>query len=101
MRWLIEHRKLAERGALGTDTFGPDLGIDTGYAVSTLLYDRRRISLENLTNLAALPATGAHVLVGSPINKAGSGAPAAVYGLIPPRPARSAQRPARRPPAAG
>ena len=101
VRWLIEHRKLGDRGALGTDTFGPDLGIDTGYAVSTLLYDRRRISLENLTNLAALPATGAHVLVGSPINKAGSGAPAAVYGLIPRRPARSAGRPARRSRVAG
>ena len=100
VRWLIEHRRLDERGALGTDTFGPDLGADTGYAVSTLLYDRRRISLENLTNLAALPVTGGYVLVGSPINRAGSGSPAAVHGIIPNRPARSAGRSARRSPAA-
>jgi kynurenine formamidase len=51
--------------------------------VSTLLYDRRRISLENLNNLAALPETGGHVLVGSPLNKAGSGAPATIFGIIP------------------
>lgn len=83
--WLIENRRLDERGALGTDTFGPDLGRDPTYPVSTLLYDRRRISLENLTNLAALPATGAHVLVGSPINRNGSGAPATVFGFLPRR----------------
>lgn len=82
-RWLIDNRRLDERGALGTDTFGPDLGRDRSYPVSTLLYDRRRISLENLNNLAALPATGGHVLVGSPLNKGGSGAPATVFGIIP------------------
>ena len=82
-RWLIDHQRLDERGALGTDTFGPDLGRDRTFPVSALLYDRRRISLENLTNLGALPEAGACVLVGSPINKAGSGAPATVFGMIP------------------
>jgi kynurenine formamidase len=82
-RWLIEHGRLDERGALGADTFGPDVGRDPGYPVSTLLYDRRRISLENLANLAALPATGAHILVGGPINRAGSGSPATVFGVLP------------------
>ena len=81
--WLIETGRLGMRGALGTDTFGPDLGNDATYQVSVLLYDRRRISLENLRNLGELPATGAHVLVGGPINRAGSGSPAAIYGLIP------------------
>jgi kynurenine formamidase len=82
-RWLIDTGRLDERGALGTDTFGPDVGNDPTYPVSTLLYGRRRISLENLTNLGALPDTGSHVLVGSPINRAGSGAPATIYGVIP------------------
>ena len=82
-RWLIDNQRLDERGALGTDTFGPDLGHDRSYPVSTLLYDRRRISLENLNNLAALPETGGHVLVGSPLNRAGSGAPATIFGIIP------------------
>ena len=84
-QWLIDNRRLDERGALGTDTFGPDLGRDETYPVSTLLYDKRRISLENLTNLAALPETGGYVLVGSPINKAGSGAPATIFGIVPRR----------------
>lgn len=82
-RWLIDNRRLDERGALGTDTFGPDLGRDPGFAVSRLLYDRRRISLENLANLAALPETGGYVLVGSPLNRNGSGAPATVFGVLP------------------
>ena len=81
-QWLIDNRRLDERGALGTDTFGPDPGNDRTYPVSTLLYDRRRISLENLNNLAALPDTGGYVLVGSPINKDGSGAPATVFGVL-------------------
>jgi kynurenine formamidase len=72
------------RGALGTDTFGPDLGIDDTFAVSVLLYDQHRISLENLTNLAALPARGAYVLVGGPINLAGSGSTASIIGVLPP-----------------
>ncbi|OZE74413.1 MULTISPECIES: cyclase family protein [Nocardiaceae] len=82
-QWLIDTGKLADRGALGTDTFGPDLGNDETYPVSVKLYDRRRISLENLTNLESIPATGAYVLVGGPINRAGSGSPATIFGLVP------------------
>ena len=82
-QWLIDTGRLAERGALGTDTFGPDLGRDETYPVSVKLYDRRRISLENLTNLESIPTTGAYVLVGGPINRAGSGSPATVFGLVP------------------
>lgn len=81
--WLIETGRLAERGALGSDTFGPDLGSDPNFEVSVLLYHERRISLENLNNLQNLPAKGAYVLVGSPINAAGSGATATVYGVLP------------------
>jgi kynurenine formamidase len=83
--WLIENRRLDVRGALGTDTFGPDLGIDATFAVSVLLYDKHRISLENLTNLGAIPAAGARALVGGPINLAGSGSTATIYGIVPTR----------------
>jgi kynurenine formamidase len=83
VQWLIDNGRLAERGALGTDTFGPDRGVDDTFAASTLLYDRHRISLENLNNLAALPPTGAWVLVGGVINKAGSGSTATIYGVLP------------------
>ena len=81
--WLVATGRLGERGALGTDTFGPDPGLDDGFAVSRLLYQRRRISLENLTNLGALPPAGAWVLVGGTRNRAGSGSPATIYGLLP------------------
>lgn len=82
-QWLIDTGRLAKRGALGTDTFGPDLGNDETYPVSVKLYDRHRISLENLRNLGALPATGAYILVGGAINRSGSGSPATIFGLIP------------------
>jgi len=85
VQWLIDHGRLAERGSIGTDTFGADRGIDDTFGASVLLFDRRRISLENLNNLRSLPTRGAHVLVGSPINKAGSGATATVMAVIPPR----------------
>lgn len=82
-QWLIDNGRLAERGALGTDTFGPDRGIDDTFAVSILLYDGHRISLENLDNLQALPPRGARILVGGPLHKAGSGSTATIFAIIP------------------
>jgi kynurenine formamidase len=82
-QWLIDTGRLARRGALGTDTFSPDQGINADFSVSVALYDRHRISLENLANLAALPPAGASVLVGGPIHKAGSGSTATIYGVLP------------------
>jgi kynurenine formamidase len=83
VEWLISTGRLGRRGALGTDTFGPDPGLDATFAVSRALYREHRISLENLTNLGALPPTGAWLLVGGTRNRAGSGSPATVYGLLP------------------
>ncbi|RKT56210.1 kynurenine formamidase [Saccharothrix australiensis] len=84
-RWLVRTGRLGRRGALGTDTFSPERAVDTSYAVSKLLYRERRISLEVLANLAELPATGAHVLVGGTVNRRGSGSPASVYAFVPKR----------------
>ena len=84
VRWLVDTGRLGHRGGTGTDTFGPDLGTDTTYAVSLLVHQRHRISLEILANLAALPATGASVLCGGQINRAGSGSTALIYGILPP-----------------
>ena len=84
MRWLLDTGRLGRHGALGTDTFGGDVGIDETFEVSTLLFHERRISLEVLANLERLPATGAWILVGGPINRRGSGSPASVFALIPP-----------------
>lgn len=83
-QWLVDNRRLDRRGALGTDTFGPDRGIDDTFAVSVLLYQQHRISLENLANLEGLPTKGAWVLVGAPINRAGSGSTASIFGVLPP-----------------
>lgn len=85
VEWLLGTRRLDRRGALGTDTFGPDRGVDSDYAVSIALYDQHRISLENLANLAALPPNGARVLVGGPIHRNGSGSTALIYGVLPRR----------------
>ncbi|MEV6306662.1 cyclase family protein [Actinoplanes sp. NPDC051861] len=83
-RWLIETGRLGERGGTGTDAFSPDVSTDTAFTVSKMVYRRRRISLEVLANLADLPATGAYVLCGGQINRAGSGSTALIYGVLPP-----------------
>ena len=84
VRWLIDTGRIGRRGGTGTDAFSPDVGTDTTYAVSRLVYRRHRISLEVLANLAALPPTGAHILCGGQINRAGSGSTALIYALLPP-----------------
>jgi kynurenine formamidase len=84
MRWLLDTERLGRNGSIGTDTFGADVGIDEEFTVSSMLFHRRRISLEVLANLEQLPTTGAHILVGGPINRRGSGSPASVFALIPP-----------------
>jgi kynurenine formamidase len=82
VHWLIATGRLGRSGAIGTDTFGPDPGLDSTYAASALLLREHRIGLENLANLGALPPTGAYVIVGGPINRAGSGSTATVWGLL-------------------
>jgi kynurenine formamidase len=84
VRWLVDTGRIGYRGGTGIDTFGPDLGTDETFAASLAIYQRHRISLEILANLAALPATGAHILCGGHINKAGAGSTALIYGVIPP-----------------
>ncbi|WP_092599670.1 cyclase family protein [Actinopolyspora xinjiangensis] len=81
--WLLETGRLGYRGALGTDTFSPDVGIDDRYRVSLMLYRRHRISLEVLANLESLPVTGGWVLAGGPLHRNGSGATATVFGMVP------------------
>jgi kynurenine formamidase len=78
-RWLLRHRDIR---ALGTDTFGPDLGIDPDFAVTTLILHERRFTLENLAGLQQMPANGGWIVVGGPRNKRGSGAPSTIFGLI-------------------
>jgi kynurenine formamidase len=83
VRWLIRHHVLANHGALGTDTFGPDPGTDEQFRESSLVFHRHRIDLENLAHVGRLPARGAWVVVGGPRNIHGSGSPATILGLVP------------------
>jgi kynurenine formamidase len=83
VKWLIDGGVLGERGLLGTDTFGPDPGSDFKYRETSLTLHGHRFTLENLTNLGALPATGSWIMWGGPRNREGSGAPSTVFGLIP------------------
>jgi kynurenine formamidase len=84
VRWLIDTGRIGRRGGTGTDTFSPDVGTDETFTVSTLVYQRHRISLEILANLKSLPTTGAWVLAGGPIHRNGSGSTATIFGVIPP-----------------
>jgi kynurenine formamidase len=83
VKWLIETGVLGKRGALGTDTFGPDPSSDAAFMPTYLTLDRHRVTIENLAHLGSLPATGAWIALGSPRNVNGSGAPGTVFGFIP------------------
>jgi kynurenine formamidase len=83
VKWLIDQGVLGDRGLLGTDTFGPDPGTDFKYRETSLTLHHHRFTLENLTNLGALPTTGSWIVWGGPRNADGSGAPSTVFGLIP------------------
>jgi kynurenine formamidase len=83
VHWLIDQGVLGRRGALGTDTFGPDPGDDPNFVETWLTLRRHRFTLENLTHLGAMPTTGGWVVIGGPRNRHGSGAPSSIFGLIP------------------
>jgi kynurenine formamidase len=83
VRWLIRTGVLGRNGATGTDTFGPDPSSDAAFLPTWLTLRKHRLTLENLTNLEALPPVGAWVVLGSPRNVHGSGAPGTVFGLVP------------------
>jgi kynurenine formamidase len=83
VKWLIRQGILGKTGATGTDTFGPDPASDASYTETWLTLRRHRLTLENLTNLDAMPPLGAYVVMGSPRNVNGSGAPGSIFGFIP------------------
>jgi len=79
-RLLVEERRVA---ALGADVASIDYGPSTDFAVHRVAAAAGVPGLENLTNLAELPAMGA-VVVALPLKiEGGSGSPARVIALIP------------------
>ncbi len=78
-------RLLAERGvvAVGIDTAGIDHGPSANFRAHQILAEQEIVGLENLTNLAELPAHGAYVIALPMKIGGGSGAPCRVVALVP------------------
>ncbi len=80
-RILVDERGVA---GLGTDTLGIDPGADADFTVHRQISHAKGLwHVENLENLAALPPTGAWVVVGVIKLVDGSGGPARVFALVP------------------
>ena len=75
VEWLLEQRDIA---AIGVDTLSLDPGNATVFAAHVTLLGANRFGVENLANLAKLPAKGATAFVGVIPWEEGSGGPARV-----------------------
>jgi kynurenine formamidase len=78
--FLLGQRAIA---GVGIDTHGVDGGRDETLAVNQRVLQESRIVLENLTNLEALPARGATLVIGILHWRGGAGSPASVLAFIP------------------
>lgn len=79
-RFLLEERQIA---GVGIDTHGVDSGQDTTFGTNSLVLEKPRIVLENLTNLDQLPPTGAILAIGVLRLRGGSGSPVGVLAFVP------------------
>lgn len=77
---LAEERNVV---MLGVDTASVDYGKSRDFIVHQIGAARGVANLENLSNLAALPATGAVILALPMKTEGGSGGPVRVVGLVP------------------
>jgi kynurenine formamidase len=75
---------LEETTAIGlaVDTLSLDHGISADFKTHYAWLPTNRWGLENVANLASLPATGATIMVGAPKWRGGSGGPSSVVALI-------------------
>lgn len=76
---LIQKRNIA---GIGIDTHGVDAGKDTSFTINRLILDKKRIVLENLTNLEQLPPTSINLVIGALRLQGGSGSPVSVVALL-------------------
>ena len=83
-RWLAEHPNVI---GYGVETVGIDAGsaggMDPAFPVHNFLLGAGRYGLTQLANLAALPVTGAIVIVAPLRLVDGTGSPSRVLGLVP------------------
>ena len=78
--FLVKERQIA---LIGVDTASIDYGKSKDFMVHRIIGEANIPALENLTNLAALPATGA-IIVALPTKiEGGSGGPARVIAFVP------------------
>jgi len=78
--FLIKEREIA---GLGIDTHGVDAVTEESFATNSLMLEKPRIVLENLTNLPELPAKGTTLVIGILRLKQGSGSPVGVLAFLP------------------
>lgn len=78
MEWLVHERSIA---AAAIDTLSLDFGPSTTYDAHRVLLGAGRYGLENVANLAAVPPSGATLIVGAPKHEGGSGGPARLLAL--------------------
>jgi kynurenine formamidase len=75
VEWLIEEREIA---GIGVDTLSLDPGNATAFVAHLNLLGANRFGIENLANLARIPAKGTTAFVGVIPWEEGSGGPARV-----------------------
>lgn len=68
--------------AIGVDTLSLDPGNSADFAVHYSWLPSGRYGIENLANLAGLPARGATIFVGAPKHRGGTGGPARVMAVL-------------------
>ncbi len=68
--------------AIGVDTLSLDHGPSADFATHYAWLPSGRYGIENLRNLANVPAAGATLVVGAPTHRGGSGGPARIFALV-------------------
>ena len=76
VEWLLDKRDIT---GIGVDTLSLDVGESTTFEVHVTLLGADKYGLENVANLAAIPARGAKVFVGLVPWQEGSGGPCRVF----------------------
>ena len=69
-------------GAIGVDTLALDYGVSADFVTHYAWLPSGRYGIENLKNLAKVPAAGATLVVGAPTHQGGSGGPARIFALV-------------------
>ena len=79
VKLLVDERNIA---GIGIDTLSVDYGMSTDFMVHHVSHGKGKFHLENVANLANMPATGAFVIVAPIKVENGTGGPARIFGLI-------------------